>query len=139
MYLIDTNVLSEFRKAESGRANPRVASWAAQTVANSMYLSVVTILELQIGALRIERRDPTQSSLLGKWINDYVMQVFAGRILSADLEIALRCAQLHVPDKRPERDAWIAATALVHGMTVVTRNVADFQPMGVAVVNPWEF
>ena len=139
MYLIDTNVISEFRKAESGRVNPRVASWAAQTAASSMYLSVVTILELQIGALRIERRDPAQSSLIRKWINDYVMQVFAGRILPADLEIALRCASLHVPDKRPERDAWIAATALVHGMTVVTRNVADFLPMGVAVVNPWEF
>lgn len=139
MYLIDTNVLSEFRKAESGRVNARVASWAAQTAVNSMHLSVVTILELQIGALRIERRDPAQSSLLRKWINDYVMQVFAGRILSADLEIAFRCASLHVPDKRPERDAWIAATAMVHGMTVVTRNVSDFKLIGVAVVNPWEF
>jgi len=137
MYLIDTNVLSEFRKAESGRADPGVASWASQTVADSMYLSVVTILELQIGALRIERRDPAQSAIR-RWINDYVMQVFAGRILSADSEIALRCAPLHVPDKRPERDAWIAATALVHGMTVVTRNAADFQPMGVPVLNPWE-
>ena len=137
MYLLDTNVISELRKAEGGRGNAAVFAWAAGTSANTLHLSVMTILELEAGALQIGRRDRAQAKMLRNWLEGYVMKSFANRIFGIDVEIAIRCAALHVPDKRPERDAWIAATALVHGMTVVTRNVADFEPMGVDIFNPW--
>jgi predicted nucleic acid-binding protein len=139
MYLIDTNVVSEFRKDEAGRAHPRVAAWAKSVPETDMFVSVYTIFELENGILRLECRDAVQGAILRKWFDNVVLLVFAGRILPADSDVAIRCAALHVPKTRPERDAWIAATALVHGMTVVTRNVADFQPTGVAVLNPWEF
>ena len=139
MYLLDTNVISEFRKAEAGRGDRAVLAWAASVSANSMYLSVMTILELETGALLIRRRDRAQAKMLRKWLEGWVMKSFAGRIVGVDVDIAIRCAALHVPDRRPDRDGWIAATALVHGMTVVTRNVADFEPMGVAILNPWTY
>ncbi len=96
-------------------------------------------LNWENGVLRLESRDEVQGAILRRWFEDVVLKVFAGRILSADGDVARCCAALNVPKTRPERDAWIAATALVHGMTVVTRNVADFQPMGVTVLNPWEY
>lgn len=139
MYLIDTNVVSELRRHEAGRAHPRVAAWARNVKAAGMYLAAHTIFELELGVRLMERRDEFQASILRNWLRERVLSGFAGRILPADQNVALRCAALHVPVTRPERDAWIAATALVHGMIVVTRNVADFEPMGVAVVNPWDF
>ena len=139
MYLLDTNVVSELRKIQSGRVNRRVEAWVNSVDAELLFLSVVTVLELETGALLMERRDRLQGRLICEWINKLILPSFAGRVLSIDMPIALRCAAMHVPNRRPDRDGWIAATALVHGMTVVTRNVADFQPMGVAVLNPWEF
>jgi predicted nucleic acid-binding protein len=135
MYLLDTNVISELRKA--ARADAFVRTWAEKTSANSFWLSAITVLELEIGVLRVERRDATQGALLRQWLENWVLVRFGERILGVDLEIARRGAQLHVPDPRPERDALIAATALTHGLTVVTRNTADFEPMGVALLNPW--
>jgi predicted nucleic acid-binding protein len=99
---------------------------------------VITILEIEVGSLLLARRDPARGAVLKTWIEDKVLPAFAGRLLPVDLAVARRCAQLHVPDFRGERDALIAATALVHGMCVVTRNVADFQPMGVDLLNPWD-
>lgn len=104
-----------------------------------MFISAYTIFELENGILRLERRDAVQGAILRRWFVGIVLRAFAGRILFADSDVAIRCAGLNVPKTRPERDAWIAATALVHGMTVVTRNVADFEPMGVTVINPWLF
>jgi len=138
MYLLDTNVVSELRKVPTGRANARVAGWAWSVPVVSQYLSAVTILELEVGILRMERKDPVQGAALRSWMDGYVLRDFAGRILQIDAAVALRCALLHVPDPLPEIDAMIAATALVHGMTVVTRNVEDFAGTGVAVFNPWE-
>lgn len=135
MYLLDTNVISELRKA--ARADVFVRTWAEKTPANSFWLSAITVLELEIGVLRVERRDAAQGALLRQWLENWVLVRFGGRILGVDLEIARRGAQLHVPDPRPERDALIAATALTLGLTVVTRNVGDFEPMGVALINPW--
>ena len=103
-----------------------------------MYLSAITILEIEAGALMLSRRDSPAGAVLRAWIDDQVLPAFEGRILAVDTAVAQRCAQLHVPDPRPERDALIAATALVHRLTVVTRNTADFQPMGVDLLNPWE-
>ena len=135
MFLLDTNTVSELRKTKSGE--PRVLMWAGSVPQSSLFLSVVTILELERGTLLIGRRDPAQGQLLRLWLDTLVFPAFEQRILTIDFEVARRCAALHVPRTRPERDALIAATALVHGMTVVTRNAADFQPMGVSVLNPW--
>jgi toxin FitB len=135
MYLLDTNVVSELRKAK--KAQRSVLAWAQSLPASSLYLSVISILELEIGVLLIERRDQKQGEILRAWMDTHVLPAFAGRILAIDTAVAQRCAALYVPDPRSDRDALIGATALVHGMTVVTRNVSHFQPMGVAVLNPW--
>jgi predicted nucleic acid-binding protein len=138
MFLLDTNVVSEIRKAASGRADPQVLRWAGSVPASQMFISVVTVQELEIGILLAERRDPAQGALLRVWLETQVLPGFADRILNIDTVLARRSAALHVPDPRPFRDGLIAATGLVHRMTVVTRNVRDFEPMGVAVLNPWD-
>lgn len=137
MYLLDTNVVSELRKAKAGKADKNVTAWADSVSATSLFLSVITVLELETGILLIERRDPTQGTMLRTWLDSHVLPAFSGRILAIDVAVAQRCAKLHVPDPRADRDSLIAATALVHGMTVVTRNVADFEPTGVEIFNPW--
>ena len=137
MYLLDTNVVSELRKAKAGKANKNVTKWAKSVSATSMFLSAITILELETGILLIERRDPAQGAMLRTWLDQHVLPAFSGRILAIDVAVAQRCAQLHVPNPQADRDSLIAATALVHGMTVVTRNVADFESTGVEILNPW--
>ena len=137
MFVLDTNVVSELRKIGSGKADPNVTAWADSVDAGSLHLSVITILELEIGVLRVDRRDPQQGAMLRTWLDTRVLPEFSNRILPVDTAVALRCAGLHVPDPRAERDALIAATALVHGMTLVTRNVADFAATGVIVLDPW--
>jgi len=138
MFLLDTNVVSELRKAGSGRADPNVVAWLSARDAAACYVSAVTLMELDLGILLMERRDPAQGARLRVWMEDHVLPEFSERTIRIDRAVALACARLHVPDPRPERDAFIAASALVHGMTIVTRNVADFAPMGVGVVNPWD-
>lgn len=143
MYLLDTNVVSEMRKAQRAHTGPakadaRVKAWLDSVPASSLFLSAITVLELEIGCLRLERRDPAQGKTFREWIERLVLPTFAGRVLPVDLPVALRCAALHVPDPPAERDALIAATALVHGMTVVTRDIADFASTGVRLLNPWQ-
>lgn len=138
MYLLDTNVISELRKAKSGKSNKNVISWAKDISPSSLFISVITILELETGILLVERRDPSQGAVLRSWLNAHVLPVFSERILHLDVAVAQRCAKLHVPNPRSDRDAIIAATALIHGMTVVTRNVNDFNRTGVEILNPWE-
>jgi len=135
-HLLDTNVVSELRKSRN-QANTGVQIWARSQVAETLFLSVITVLELEIGVARMERRDPQQGRRLRSWLSERALIAFADRILPIDLAVAQRAAALHSPDPRPERDALIAATAMVHGLRVVTRNVSDFAPMGVDVVNPW--
>jgi predicted nucleic acid-binding protein len=137
MYLLDTNVISELRKVGDGKADANVVQWVSSIDAASSYLSVITIMELEIGILRLERRDQRQGAMLRAWLENHVIPEFAGRTLSIDAAVARRCARLHVPDPRSERDALIAATALRDGMTVVTRNLADFENLGVRLINPW--
>ena len=137
MFLLDTNVVSELRKIRLGKANRHVAKWADRVDATELFLSVITIQELEMGVLLVERRDPTQGTVFRTWLNDHVLPTFSDRVLPVDIAVAQRSARLHVPDPRPVRDALIAATALVHGMTVVTRNAADFEPTGVLILNPW--
>lgn len=135
MYLLDTNVVSELRRPE--RANANVRTWASNSPAELHLISAVTVLELERGTLLMERRDATQGAILRRWLEHEILKPLATRILTIDTAIARRCAHLHVPNPRPERDALIAATALVHGLIVVTRNTADFEPMGVTMLNPW--
>lgn len=137
MYLLDTNVISELRKVRPGKADPQVVQWTRSVDAAHMFLSAISIYELEKGVLLAERRDPPQGAIFRAWLNEQVLPSFEGRILPLDVTIALRGAQLSVPDPRPLHDGLIAATALVHGMTVVTRNVDDFAPTGVRVLNPW--
>lgn len=137
MYLLDTNVLSELRKRRSGKIDAAVEAWAGSVDQADMYLSVITVMEVELGIVLRERRDPRQAGVLRLWLHEKVMPAFAGRILPVDTPIALRCARLHVPDTKSERDAWIAATGLVHDLTIVTRNVADFAGTGTVLLNPW--
>jgi toxin FitB len=138
VYVLDTNVVSELRKAKAGKADRHVVAWASSVPAGNLYLSAITVLELEMGVLRIERRDRAQGVLMRAWLDEQVMPAFAGRVLAVDTAVALRCARLHVPDRLAERDALIAATALVHGMSVVTRNVSDFAAAKVPLVDPWQ-
>jgi hypothetical protein len=135
MFLLDTNIVSELRSRKS--ANPGVLAWASEHELNRQFLSVVTLLELELGILLKERKDAAQGEVLRTWLSNMVLPRFSDRILDIDRTVALRCAALHVPDPLPERDAMIAATALVHGMTLVTRNVRDFETTGVRLLNPW--
>jgi len=136
MFILDTNVVSELRNPKKAHAN--VLAWASTQPIAAQFVSAITILELELGVLQKERKDATQGAILRKWLDGYVLPQFSGRILPVDHVVALRCARLHVPDPRAERDAIIAATALVHGMTVVTRNVDDFVATGVSLLNPWK-
>lgn len=136
-FILDTNVVSELRKVSSGKADPNVAQWAHNVSASELYLSAITIQELEIGVALMERKDTAQGALLRNWLDHHVMPAFSGRILPIDTAVAQRSAALHVPHPQPLRDSLIAATALVHGMAVVTRNVADFRASGVQLVNPW--
>ena len=137
MFVLDTNVVSELRKAASGRADARVVAWAAALRPAALFISAITLMEIEQGTLQLERRDPRQGALIRRWFERQVQPAFEGRVLAVDDAVALRCARLHVPDPRHERDALIAATALVHGMTVATRNAADFAATGVPLLDPW--
>lgn len=137
MFVLDTNVVSELRKVRLGKADANVAAWSETVDASELFVSVITIMELELGVLALERKDTAQGAVLRAWLGQQVLPEFEGRTLPVDTAVAQRCARLHVPDRRGERDALIAATALVHGMSVVTRNVADFEPTGVKTVNPW--
>jgi predicted nucleic acid-binding protein len=136
MFLLDTNVLSKLRRRD--RTNTNVAAWADAVRPTDLYLSAITILEIEAGTLMLQRRDKAQGAILRAWIDNKVLPAFDGRILPVDTAVAQCCARLHVPDRRAERDALIAATAIVHRLKIVSRNIGDFQPMGVDVLNPWE-
>jgi predicted nucleic acid-binding protein len=137
MFILDTNVVSELRKTRSGKGDKNVGQWSDSVEVSDLFISAVTILELEIGVLSAERKDPMKGAVLRTWLSNHVLSAFDGRILPVDATIAQRCARLHIPNPPPLRDSIIAATALVHRMTVVTRNVEDFSKAGVNIVNPW--
>lgn len=138
MFILDTNVVSELRKAKAGKADANVVAWAAGQDPSALFLSAITLLELEMGIRQAERRDGAQGAVLRAWMTDRVLPAFEGRILPVDGPVALCCAALHVPDPRSDRDALIAATGIVHAMPIITRNVADFAPTGVQIINPWD-
>jgi predicted nucleic acid-binding protein len=136
MFLFDTNVVSALRTARR-QPDTALARWAGAVAATESFISVVTALELQVGVLRIERRDPAQGAVLRRWLDSQVLAAYRGRILDVTLPVAMLAASTHVPDPAPDRDALIAATAAVHGLTVVTRNTKHFEGRGVALLNPF--
>jgi predicted nucleic acid-binding protein len=137
MYLLDTNVISELRKAGSNKADATVIQWAKDKPTTSLFISAITVLEIEMGVLQIERKDPKQAAIYRTWLNSHVLKAFSDRVLPFDTSVALKCAQLNVPNPKSERDAMIAATSIIHGLTLVTRNEKDFKHMGIEVVNPW--
>jgi hypothetical protein len=138
MFVLDTNVVSELRKVRSGKANPGLAAWAVSVPSAKLFLSVITLHELEYGVLLAEPSDPRQGALLRVWLDQSVSDAFAERVLPVDESVARQAAALHVPNPAPFRDALIAATGLVHRMAVVTRNTKDFERFeGLAVLNPW--
>lgn len=134
MYLLDTNVVSELRKRGGDTG---VKQWVAKQSAADLAISVVTIIEIEIGILRKGRTDPNQGRILTRWFEQNVLTGFADRILPLDLAAARRVASLHVPNQAPQHDALIAGTALSRALTVVTRNTRDFERAGVEYLNPW--
>lgn len=137
IFILDTNVVSELRKASDGRADKNVTAWASNLSTQSLYISAISLMELEIGVQGMERKDQAQGVILRKWLDDHVTPFFSGRIVPVDEAVARKCAELHVPNRKSERDALIAASALVHGMIVATRNVADFEKTGAKILNPW--
>jgi toxin FitB len=137
MFILDTNVISELRKARAGKADANVVAWAASQDPSALYVSAITLLELEMGVRLMERRDYTQGIVLRTWMAERLLPAFEGRVLPVDGPVALCCAALHVPDPKSDRDALIAATGIIHAMAIVTRNIADFAPTGVKMFNPW--
>ncbi|WP_280409605.1 type II toxin-antitoxin system VapC family toxin [Nocardia brasiliensis] len=137
MFLLDTNVVSELRKANSGKADKNVVTWAAENPVTDLFISAITVQELEVGVLRVERRDAAQGVILRDWLESQVLPTFLDRVLPVDVQVARRCAQLNVPQTRSVQDSLIAATALEYRMTVATRNVRDFEPTGVSILDPW--
>lgn len=138
MTLLDTNIVSELRKAKGGKADATVLAWAREQMADGFYLSAVTVQEIEFGILSVATTDPAKAATLRGWLEEEILAEFGLRILSYDIAVARACAALHLPRTRPQRDAMIAATALVHNLTLATRNVRDFAGTGVTVINPWD-
>lgn len=139
MYLLDTNVVSELRKKAAGRADPAVLRWSETVAPAQLFLSAISILELELGVLLKERRDARQGSALRRWLNEAVLPAFDGRILAVDHLVALHCARFSVPDPRPFRDGLIGATAAASNFVLVTRNLRDFAGMDLELLDPWAF
>ncbi len=137
MYLLDTNIISEMRLAAKGRGDPALMAWANCYEESLFYTNIVVLMEIERGILNVEKRDPAQASTLNQWLTNTVKQAFKGRVLTLDEGTASICASLHIPDRTPENDAWIAASAIQHDLTLVTRNVQDFQHPHLRVFNPF--
>lgn len=139
MLLLDTNILSELRKLNSDKIHPAVQKWAEATPFSQSYISAISLTEIKMGILSLARKDPTQANRLKLWFENVILQDYQARILPVDEAVALHCASLHIPDKKPINDAFIAATAWVHDLVLVTRNVKDFEQTGVKLLNPFDY
>lgn len=135
MYLLDTNVLSALRRPDKAPAT--LLRWAAALPPDATCISAITVMELEHGILSLARRDQAQAALLRQWLEEVILPAFEGRILAVDQRVAREAARLMLPAPLPVNDVLIAATARIHGLVVVTRNVRDFGRLDVALHNPW--
>ncbi|WP_124054864.1 type II toxin-antitoxin system VapC family toxin [Arcanobacterium ihumii] len=136
MFLLDTNVISEIRKPQS-RIDANVKQWFEDKSPLDCYLSSTTIYEIEMGIVQVNRKDKPQAAILRYWLENHVLAAFENRILPMETAVARAAANLQKRRTLPYRDCIIGATALVNGLTMVTRNVADFESMPISLVNPW--
>jgi predicted nucleic acid-binding protein len=140
LYLLDSNIVSEFRKVPTGRANLGVVTWAQSVPVATLFISAITLMELEKGVQLKVQQDPMAGEILRRWMVEKVQPSFEGRVLAVDAAVAIENAGYHVSDPRPLADSLIAATARIHNLYVVTRNVKDFEPFeayGLRILNPW--
>lgn len=133
-FLLDTNVVSELRKRRTDR---KVRTWFAGVTGRDLFLSVLVLGEIRQGIERLRQRDPVAADVLDEWLSE-LQRDYSDRVLPVTAAIADRWGELNVPDPLPTVGALLAATALVHGMVLVTRNVSDVRSTGVAVLNPFD-
>lgn len=138
MYLLDTPVIAELRRAKSGLADEHVTRWASNVPAQNLFVSVLSLLELESGIAEVQRKDRALGAALHTWIDVTVPAAFEGRILSVDLAVTKKRATLPFSETK-DRDALLAATALTHGLTVVTRNLSSYRFSKVKLFNPWGY
>ena len=138
MYLLDTNIISELKKLDSGKIHPQVQRWAYSINLMQTKISVVSIIEIRTGILSLTRKDQAQAASLDNWFTNRLLPAYRTKTLPVDTKVALIYAQLNVPNKRPINDAYIAATAIAHKLKLVTRNIQDFQGMPITLENPFE-
>jgi toxin FitB len=134
-FLLDTNVVSELRKQT--RTNPAVSRWIASVDESDLFLSVLVVGELYQGIERLRRRDPIAARKLNRWLTVLTMS-YTERILAVDQAVATLWGTLNVPDPLPVIDGLLASTALIHDLTLVTRNTSDVKRTGVRLINPFE-
>ena len=139
MYLLDTNVISEARKIRSGKSDPSVEKWFDDVTSTDMYISVISVHELELGILAKERQDKAQGEILRQWFENRVLPTFQDRTLVLTQDAAIISARLHVPNPQPVKDAYIAGIAVANRLIVVTRNTKDFEGMNVKTLNPWHY
>jgi toxin FitB len=135
MFLLDTPVLLELRKAGGGRIDQGVLSWASETPRQRLFVSALVLLELERAVLKLERTDKAGGASARGWLDDQVSTAFEGRVLAVDGAVARKSASLALP----ERDALVAATALVHGLTLVTPNPGAFRAGRLKTFSPWGY
>lgn len=137
MFLLDTNVISELRKIKIGKANKGLEIWSKNHNKKIMFLSVISLLELEIGALSLERKDPKQGTVIRMWIDEIIKPKFKDRIIPVSTKTVLICSKMHIPNRKSITDSLIAATAIEHNLTVITRNEKDFEETGAKIFNPF--
>lgn len=135
--LLDTVTISELRK--EGRMHDAVRAWQEQLSDRETWLSVVSVMEIRMGHLRVLNKDPVFAQRLESWLETTVIPLFEDRLFQIDLAIAREAAGMRVVHGLSPNDSLIAATAKVHGLTLATRNTADFEATGIRLINPWDF
>jgi len=133
-YLLDTNVVSELRKRNP---DPHVLAWYKSVTSAELFVSVLTIGEIRLGIERLRRKDGPQADLIEQWLRGLHV-TYRDHLIDVDADVAEEWGRLNIPDPLPVIDGLLAASAKIRGCTLVTRNTADLQRSGIALLNPFE-